>query len=186
MSKIITRTIRAPKRKSGRKPTNAERVMAAQDHEARRLTEWRKREAKRERAAKAVTYRSDGVMRCSKCPPLHCCADCARINNARQVAGLIHPKGDHRPHPNNCMPCIPRSHSYLGAKPVIYPAPRPSEVISIEVVPLGGGWYEGQALLGLEVIYQRKFRSRDAARRYAVDSMVCIREGLKFEALLNA
>jgi hypothetical protein len=55
----------------------------------------------------------------------------------------------------------------------------------MDVKPLGGGWYLGQAYLGLECVYERKFRSRDDARRYAVNSMVDIKDGLRFEALIN-
>lgn len=186
MAQIVTRTIKAPKRRmTGRKATGVERSTAAQEQEARRLNEWRKLEARRERAQKALTFRSDGVMRCSKCPPKHCCADCARINNARQQAGLIRPKGDPHPHPNNCMPCIPRSDGYLGHKPDRPTTGSCSQIVSIDVKALGGGWYLGQAYLGVQCIYERKFRSRDAARRYAVNSMVDIKDGLKFERLLN-
>jgi hypothetical protein len=169
---IVTRLIKAPKRRTKQpRPTDE-------------LGSYRRQQERQARAIKQLTIRSDGVTRCSKCPPKHCCPDCARINNARQVAGLIRPRGDPRPHPNNCMPCIPRSQSYLGHKPD-RPTTGCSEVVSIDVKPLGGGWYEGSASLGLETIYAAKFRSSDAARRYAVNSMVNIREGLRFEALLN-
>jgi hypothetical protein len=70
MAKIIRTTIKAPRR-SGRRPTRVERITAAQEHEANRLTEWRKREARRERSLKQLRIRSDGVTRCSKCPPKH-------------------------------------------------------------------------------------------------------------------
>jgi hypothetical protein len=183
MSKIIRTTIKAPKRRGGRKATRVERITAAQEHEARRLTEWRKREDRRARATKQLTIRSDGVTRCSKCSHGFC-EDCARINKARQQAGLIRPYGSPEPHPNNCMPCIPHAQHYIGGVPIKL-ANAPGQIVSIEVKPLGGGWYLGQAYLGLECIYERKFRSRDEARRYAVNSMVDIKDGLKFEALLN-
>jgi hypothetical protein len=169
---IITRMIKAPKRRTKQpRPTDE-------------LASYRRRQMMQSRATKQLTVRSDGVTRCSKCPPKHCCPDCARINNARQVAGLIRPRGDPHPHPNNCLPCIPRSQSYVGQRPMKVPN-APSEIVSIDVKPLGGGWYEGSASLGLETVYAAKFRSSDAARRYAVNSMVSIRDGLRFEALVN-
>jgi hypothetical protein len=131
-----------------------------------------------------LNIRSDGVTRCSKCPPRHCCPDCARINNARQQAGLIRPRGSPEPHPNNCVPCIPAKQGYQGGRPYKVPQ-RGCDVLSIEVVPLGGGWYEGQALLGLDIVYRAKHRSPAEARRYAVNSMVCIRQGLDFERTLT-
>lgn len=174
MAKIETRAIRCRNGKT----------KASRAQEAKALDQYRKREARRERAYRQLTVRSDGVTRCSKCPPLRCCPECAKLNNARQQAGLIRPRGDPRPHPNNCL--IPVVHGpHKGGRPLKV-ANRPSEIISIDVKPLGGGWYLGMALLGLDVVYERKFRSRDDARRYAVNSMVAIREGLAFEALLSA
>jgi hypothetical protein len=81
------------------------------------------------------------------------------------------------------MPCIPHSDGYLGGRPLVVKQPA-QEIVSIDVKPLGGGWYEGSASLGLETIYVRKFRSAKEARRYAVNSMVDIRDGLRFEALV--
>jgi hypothetical protein len=189
MPRIITRTIKAPKTahhtcKNGKRVRALPAAKATAQQERQAFEAHKRREARKARAQRQVTVRSDGVTRCSKCPPKHCCPECARINNARQVAGLIRPKGDPRPHPNNCMPCIPRLNKYMGHRPE--PAvKRPScEIVSIDVTPLGGGWYEGSASLGLETIYAKKFRSRDAAHRYAVDSMVAIREGLRFEQML--
>ena len=179
---IVTRTIKAPKHR-GRKATANERMAAQREQEQRTFDRWKRAEARKARAEKQLTIRSDGVTRCSKCPPTHCCDSCARINKARQHAGLIRPKGSPEPHPNNILWRLPDK----GIKP-IPPLREPKgsyEVISIEVIALGGGWYLGQALLGRKVIYERKYRSRDAARHYAVNSMVDIREGLRFEASLR-
>jgi hypothetical protein len=176
MSQITTRTIRAPKKR--RKGTVSAKASRQQEQQA--FNAYQRREAMRKRAERQFTVRSDGVTRCSKCPPKHCCPECARINNGRQIAGLIRPRGSPEPHSNNCMPCIPREQGYMGNKPDGY-HPRGYEIVSIEVTPLGGGWYLGQAFLGLEAIYERKFRNREAARDYAMRSMVDIREGLRFE-----
>jgi hypothetical protein len=182
MARIITTTIKAPKRRTH--TCRKARTTATRQQEAQAFEAHKRREARAARSQRAYSYRSDGVMRCSKCPPKHCCAECAIINNARQVAGLIRPKGDPRPHPNNCMPCIPHGEKYLGQRP--FHVKQPScEIVSIDVKPLGGGWYEGSASLGLTTVYAKKFRSHDAARRYAVDSMIDIREGLRFEQLVT-
>jgi hypothetical protein len=180
MAKIIRTTIKAPRR-AGRKFKLSVRDVS---NESREFEAHKRREALRSRAQKQLTIRSDGVTRCSKCPPKHCCPDCARINSARQHAGLIRPKGSPEPHPNNCLPCIPRSQHYIGGIPIKI-ANVPGPIVSMDVKPLGGGWYLGQAYLGLECVYERKFRSRDDARRYAVNSMVDIKDGLRFEALIN-
>lgn len=190
MSRIEIRTIRAPKTahhscKNGKRLRALPAAKATAQQERQVFEAHQRREARLARAKRQTTTRSDGVTRCSKCPPKTCCADCARINNARQVAGLIRPKGSPEPHPNNCVPCIPHGNKYVGQRPVKHSQPS-YEIVSIEVKPLGGGWYLGQAYLGTDCIYERKFRSADAARRYAVNSMVDIREGLKMEALLNA
>lgn len=174
MPRIETRTIKAPK-------PATRRSKAAQ--ERKDLADYRKDQKRRERAHKQLTIRSDGVTRCPKCQPLRCCDSCARINKARQQAGLIRPKGSPEPHPNNCMRCIPDKS--IKSRPRTPETTGTFEVLSIDVVPLGGGWYLGQAFLGRECVYERKFRSRDKARQYAVNSMVDIREGLRFEQLLQ-
>jgi hypothetical protein len=179
MPKITTSTIRAPRR---RKQWVAGRM--SPQHERQEFEAHKRREARLQRAQKQLTIRSDGVTRCSKCPPKTFCDDCGRINKARQQAGLIRPHGSPEPHPNNCMPCIPHAQHYIGGVPIKLKN-APGAIVSMEVKPLGGGWYEGQAYLGLECIYARKFRSRAKAREYAVNSMVDIKDGLKFEVLLN-
>jgi hypothetical protein len=152
----------------------------------RPLATHRRKTQRSENAIKARTHRSDGVTRCSKCPPTSCCPTCAQINNARQIAGLIRPKGSPEPHPNNCMPCIPHTPGYAGQRPLPNTRRPGGEIVSMDIKPLGGGWFLGAASLGLVTVYERKFRSRDKAREYAVNSMVAIKEGLRFEQLINA
>lgn len=185
MPRIETRTVKIAKtaHHRGRKATRNERAQSKAEQEARFFNRFKRLEARKARAQQQITTRSDGVTRCSKCPPRHCCDSCARINKARQQAGLIRPKGSPEPHPNNCMRCIPDKS--IKSRPRTPEATGTFEVLSIDVVPLGGGWYLGQAFLGRECVYERKFRSRDKARQYAVNSMVDIREGLRFEQLLQ-
>jgi hypothetical protein len=171
MPKIITSTIRTTKPRRKPRPTNE--LAAYQRHEARKA-----------RAERQHTIRSDGVTRCSKCPPLSCCPTCARINNARQIAGLISPRGDPAPHPNNCLPCIPHTPHYQGSKPLKID-PKHYEVVSLDITPLGAGWFRSAALLGGDEIYVKKVRTRAAAEEFARTSMLCIRQGLAFERELN-
>jgi hypothetical protein len=180
MSKITTHTITTKPRHTGRKATRNERAESKHEQEQRTFNRWRRAEARQARAERQYTTRSDGVTRCSKCPPTRCCEDCAAINNARQVAGLIRPRGSPEPHPNNCLPCIPREQRYMGSRP--YPPDRPAtQIVNIEIEPLGGGWFRGVALLGMDEIYSKKCRGREAALTYARASMVCIRQGLDYE-----
>lgn len=186
---VFVKTISKPKPGSVHVCRNGKQLRKLPDREASAAQEFeahKRREARKARAVRQSTTRSDGVTRCSKCGPIAFCVDCARINHQRQLAGLIRPKDDPRPHPNNCLPCIPRSDSYVGARPYKVPSAAASEVTSINVQHLGGGWYLGQALLANEPVYERKFRSAAAARAYAIKSLVDIKEGLRFEALLDA
>jgi hypothetical protein len=173
MPRIETRTIQP--RKQRRKRTQRE--------QERDLNQYRRKQARKARQERIQTYRADGITRCSNCPPISFCADCARINNARIYAGLIRPKEDPRPSPNNMLnPWPDRS---IKSRPRTPETKGTFKVVSINIEALGGGWYLGQALLAGKPVYGRKFRSRDEARRYAVNSMVDIREGLRFEELLD-
>lgn len=179
MPRTETHLIHVTKSGKTQRALPAKRASAAQERKA--FDTYQRQQRRAERAHRQFTERSDGVTRCSKCPPRSCCPTCAQINRARQQAGLIRPRGSPEPHPNNCyQPCIPAAH-IKPTQPIKTPVGC-STIISIDVTFLGGGWWLGQALLGRDVIYERKFRSRDAARRYAVNSMVDIREGLRFEA----
>jgi hypothetical protein len=149
--------------------------------EQQNLEGYRRRQRKQQRSERQHTYRSDGVTRCSRCPPTSCCNYCAGLNNARQQAGLIRPRGDPTPHPNNrLIPVV--SGTLKGGRPLrLKHIPYP--VIAAYVRPLGGGWRVGVASLdGKEVYVSKPMRSVVEAMTYANERKALIRIGLEYEA----
>jgi hypothetical protein len=133
---------------------------------------------------RTYTTHCGGVTRCSRCPPKRCCDDCARINNARQMAGLIRPSGDPRPSPDNIIhptvvgkyrgPSIQRRYKDL-----------PQPVVTAFVEPLGKGWRRGVATLNGRRIYVGKpMRTIEQAFAYATQCQRLIKMGLEFESEL--
>lgn len=123
------------------------------------------------------------ITRCSKCPPKHCCPTCARINNARQRAGLLRPSGDPRPSPSNTMYVCLQDPHYRGARLVKFDN-KPAPVVTAYIKHLGGGWRKGAAMLNGKDIYvqPKATRSMDEAWDYAGECAKLIKWGLESDA----
>lgn len=132
-----------------------------------------------------TTTHFGGVTRCSRCPPRHCCEDCARINNARQIAGLIRPPGDPRPSPDNIInPTVVGKYRGPGYHRRYKDTSQP--VVTAFVEKLGRGWRRGVATLNGKRVYVGKpMQSHDAAWEWAGNSAKLIKLGLRFESDLE-
>lgn len=129
------------------------------------------------------------IQRCTRCPqhadwraPKRFCDDCARINRARQHAGLIKtPEEKDGPSRGNSMyPMV--NGPYRGARrPARYRnSPRP--VVTAYLKRTKNGWYRGAAMLdGVDVYVGEATRSKQEAWDYAGMSAQCIKDGLAFE-----
>lgn len=142
----------------------------------------RRREEMARRAIAASTVMMDGSTRCTKCPPRHACNSCASLNKARVEAGLIRPKDDPRPHPNNI--CLqPMSGPFRGHVPIVLKNNR-RPVVTAYLENKGGGWRRGLASLDGKVVYEGSWtRDKPTAWAYAIRSANDIKIGLQFEQL---
>jgi hypothetical protein len=163
-------------------------VTRAQQNHLRRdrenLVEYRRRLVKEENERRAKIYTSDVPTRCSECPPAGSCETCAGINMARITTGLLKPKEDPTPHPNNCMLVINEG-PYRGGF-TRKPQERFGKAAAIVAVRLkrsGNGWMRGVASLnGKDVWVQPKAtRNEDEAWDFATEKAEYIRIGLDYE-----
>lgn len=170
------------------------RVTHRQQQELRREQEdiaaYRRRLAREQREYHHYTY-SGGITRCSKCPPQRSraephrfCPDCARINRARQHAGLIRPKGSPEPSADNIInPIVVGKYKGPTFQRRYNNSPQP--VVTAFVEHFRGGWRRGVALLNGKRIYVGdKTQSQDDAWDYASNSARLIKIGLQFESQL--
>lgn len=128
-------------------------------------------------------YYAEGVTRCSRCPPASFCDACMAVNKGRIQCGLIRPRDADVDHKNNCLYATPLGKGRVPDKLINRGGP----VVTAHLRQLGGGWRQGLASLDGEVIYEgAKTRSMDEAWAFARSSADQIREGLRFEALLDA
>lgn len=129
-----------------------------------------------------LRYHEEGVTRCSRCPPASFCDACMGVNKARIQCGLIRPRDANVDHKNNCLYATPMGRGRVPDKLIN----RGGSVVTAHLRQLGGGWRQGLASLDGEVIYEgAKTRSMDDAWAFAKRSAAQIKEGLRFEALLN-
>jgi hypothetical protein len=135
---------------------------------------------------RTYTTHAGGVTRCSACPPKHCCDDCARINNARQIAGLIRPPGDPRPSPDNIIhPTVVGKYRGPTIQRRFKTAAQP--VVTAFVEPISRGWRRGVATLnGKRIHVGPKVQSIDAAWAFATTSARNIKLALAYESELAA
>lgn len=141
------------------------------------------RAAKDARSRLLRVYADENVARCHRCPPQSFCSTCGPLNKARIQLGLIRPKHteDHR---NNILYAIPIVHKGKVGTPT---RNIPGQVVTASIRQLGAGWRQGIATLNGEVIYEGpKTRDQAAAWAYANASKEAIKEGLRFEMVLNA
>lgn len=164
---LETRTTRKIKTSVGSSKVNAHRL-----------------HVERETKHRHETTHFGGVTRCSKCPPKHCCPECARINNARQIAGLIRPPGDERPSPDNIInPTVVGKYRGPGFHRRYKDVSQP--IVGSFVEKVSRGWRRGVATLnGARIHVGPKVQSQDEAWAYATNSAKLIKLGLQFESEL--
>lgn len=153
-------------------------------HERENMDAYRRRLIREEQERRAKVYTSDVPTRCSRCPPTGSCETCAGINMARITTGLLVPKEDPTPHPNNCLLVINEG-PYRGGftrKPQ-KPLGKAAPIVAVRVTR-SHGWFRGHAALnGKDVWVQPKAtRNEDEAWAYAGEKADFIRMGLEYDS----
>lgn len=128
-------------------------------------------------------YAAEDIVRCHRCPQGTFCDTCGGLNRARITMGMVRPRYQ-EDHKNNILYAIPiqKKGKIRSVSPTV-----PGAVVTACIVQLGGGWRRGVASLDGNAVYEGPpTRSMADAWAYANDHKEAIKDGLRFERMLES